>query len=121
MPLDDSIDLVELARDTHGFVGADLESLTKEAAMKTLRRYLPKIDLDSEEISQELIDTMIVTNEDFDLALHEISPSAMREVLVEVPNVSWDAVGGLETAKRELQESVEWPHLNFGILRLWAS
>ncbi len=112
MPLDDSIDLVELARDTHGFVGADLESLTKEAAMKTLRRYLPKIDLDSEEISEELIDTMIVTNEDFDLALHEISPSAMREVLVEVPNVSWDAVGGLETAKRELQESVEWPLTN---------
>ncbi len=112
MPLDDSIDLDDLARDTHGFVGADIESLTKEAAMKTLRRYLPEIDLDSEEISQDLIDTMIVTNEDFNLALQEIGPSAMREVLVEIPNVSWDEVGGLEDAKRDLRESVEWPLTN---------
>ena len=109
MPLSDSINLEDLSRETHGFVGADIESLTKEAAMKTLRRYLPEIDLDSDEIPPDLIESIIVTQEDFDQALQEVSPSAMREVLVEVPNVKWTSVGGLDDAKRDLKESVEWP------------
>ncbi|PSP83331.1 ATPase, partial [Halobacteriales archaeon QS_1_68_17] len=93
----------------HGFVGADIESLTKEAAMKALRRYLPEIDLDEEDIPPSLIDRMIIKRQDFRGALAEVSPSAMREVLVELPKVSWDDVGGLAEAKGQVQESVEWP------------
>ncbi|WP_158853217.1 CDC48 family AAA ATPase [Halorhabdus sp. CUG00001] len=109
MPLSDDVNLGRMAEDTHGFVGADIESLTKEAAMKALRRYLPEIDLDEEDIPPSLIDRMIIKRDDFKGALNEVSPSAMREVLVELPKVSWDHVGGLETAKNEVQESVEWP------------
>ncbi|PSP69937.1 ATPase [Halobacteriales archaeon QH_8_67_27] len=109
MPLSDDVTLGRLADETHGFVGADIESLTKEAAMKALRRYLPEIDLDEEDIPPSLIDRMIIKREDFRGALNEVSPSAMREVLVELPKVSWDDVGGLETAKGKVQESVEWP------------
>ncbi|WP_136689286.1 CDC48 family AAA ATPase [Halorhabdus amylolytica] len=109
MPLSDDVDLGRMAEDTHGFVGADIESLTKEAAMKALRRYLPEIDLDEKEVPPSLIDRMIIKREDFKGALNEVSPSAMREVLVELPKVSWDDVGGLQTAKSEVQESVEWP------------
>ncbi|WP_135663783.1 CDC48 family AAA ATPase [Halorhabdus rudnickae] len=109
MPLSDDVDLGRMAEDTHGFVGADIESLTKEAAMKALRRYLPEIDLDEEEVPPSLIDRMIIKRDDFKGALNEVSPSAMREVLVELPKVSWDDVGGLQTAKSEVQESVEWP------------
>ncbi|MDZ5809797.1 CDC48 family AAA ATPase [Halorubrum sp. AD140] len=109
MPLSDDVSLDHLADETHGFVGADIESLTKEAAMKALRRYLPEIDLDDEEVPPSLIDRMIVKRDDFSGALTEVEPSAMREVLVELPKISWDDVGGLDDAKGQVQESVEWP------------
>jgi transitional endoplasmic reticulum ATPase len=112
MPLSDDVSLPELADDTHGFVGADIESLTKEAAMKALRRYLPEIDLDKEDIPPELIERMIVRRDDFRGALNEVEPSAMREVLVELPKISWDDVGGLENATEDIKESVEWPLTN---------
>jgi transitional endoplasmic reticulum ATPase len=109
MPLSDDVNLSTLADDTHGFVGADIESLTKEAAMRALRRYLPEIDLDEEDIPPSLIDRMIVKRRDFKGALSEVEPSAMREVLVELPKVTWDDVGGLTDAKDNVKESVEWP------------
>ena len=109
MPLSDDVSLDHLADETHGFVGADIESLTKEAAMKALRRYLPEIDLDDEEVPPSLIDRMIVKRDDFSGALTEVEPSAMREVLVELPKISWDDVGGLNEAQQQVQESVEWP------------
>jgi transitional endoplasmic reticulum ATPase len=109
MPLSDDVSLDRMADETHGFVGADIESLTKEAAMKALRRYLPEIDLDEEDIPPSLIDRMIIKREDFKGALNEVSPSALREVLVELPKTSWDDVGGLTDAKGEVQEAVEWP------------
>ncbi|WP_144903084.1 CDC48 family AAA ATPase [Halobellus captivus] len=109
MPLSDDVSLDHLADETHGFVGADIESLTKEAAMKALRRYLPEIDLDEEDIPPSLIDRMIVKRQDFQGALADVEPSAMREVLVELPKVSWDDVGGLEDPKQTVKESVEWP------------
>jgi len=109
MPLSDDVSLERLAEETHGFVGADIESLTKEAAMRALRRYLPEIDLDEEDIPPSLIDRMIIKREDFQGALAEVEPSAMREVLVEIPKINWDHVGGLEEAKRDIKESIEWP------------
>ena len=109
MPLSDDVSLDHLADETHGFVGADIESLTKEAAMKALRRYLPEIDLDDEEVPPSLIDRMIVKRDDFGGALSEVEPSAMREVLVELPKISWEDVGGLSDAQQQVQESVEWP------------
>ncbi|GAB3033811.1 CDC48 family AAA ATPase [Natronobiforma cellulositropha] len=109
MPLSDDVSLSSLADETHGFVGADIESLTKEAAMKALRRYLPEIDLDEEDIPPSLIDRMIVKRQDFRGALNEVEPSAMREVLVELPKITWDDVGGLHEAKEQVKESVEWP------------
>lgn len=112
MPLSDDVSLSELADDTHGFVGADIESLTKEAAMRALRRYLPEINLDKEEVPPELIDRMIVKRGDFRGALGEVEPSAMREVLVELPKISWSDVGGLEDAIGDVKESVEWPLTN---------
>jgi len=108
MPLDDKVDLEEMADITHGFVGADLESLCKEAAMRVLRRVLPDIKGD-EEISKETLKKMIVTKSDFKEALKEVQPSALREVLVQVPDIKWDDIGGLQSAKQELQEAVEWP------------
>ena len=109
MPLSDDVSLDYLAGETHGFVGADIESLTKEAAMKALRRYLPEIDLDEEDIPPSLIDRMIVKRDDFHGALNEVEPSAMREVLVELPKITWDDVGGLDSPKQEVKEAVEWP------------
>jgi transitional endoplasmic reticulum ATPase len=109
MPLSDDVSLDHLADETHGFVGADIESLTKEAAMKALRRYLPEIDLDEEDIPPSLIDRMIVKRDDFGGALGEVEPSAMREVLVELPKITWDDVGGLEDPKQNVKEAVEWP------------
>ncbi len=109
MPLTEDIDLAKIAETTHGFVGADLSALTKESAMKAIRRYLPEINLDDEEIPQEILDEMTVMKEDVDNALREIEPSAMREVLVEIPHVSWDDIGGLDVARQELQEIIEWP------------
>jgi transitional endoplasmic reticulum ATPase len=110
MPKAEDVDLDDLADTTHGFVGADLEALAKEAAMKTLRRVIPKINLEEEEgIPQEVLEKLRVTRKDFREALKEVQPSAMREVLVEVPNVSWKDIGGLTKVKQELKEAVEWP------------
>jgi len=108
MPLDEKVDLDEIAETTHGFVGADLESLCKESAMRVLRRVMPDIKAD-EEIPKETLKKMIVKKSDFKEALKEIQPSALREVLVQVPDVKWEDIGGLENAKQELKESVEWP------------
>lgn len=108
MPLAEDVDLHKLASITHGFVGADLESLCKEAAMRVVRRIIPEIKND-EEIPEEVLKKIVVTNDDFKSALKEIQPSALREVLVQVPNVKWDDVGGLDDVKQELKEAVEWP------------
>ncbi|MCC7562514.1 MAG: CDC48 family AAA ATPase, partial [Methanobrevibacter arboriphilus] len=108
MPLDEGVDLDEIADTTHGFVGADLESLCKEAAMRVVRRILPEIKGD-EEIPKETLKKIIVKKDDFKEALKEIQPSALREVLVQIPDIGWDDIGGLENAKQELQEAVEWP------------
>jgi len=112
---DKIVDLERLASVTHGFVGADLEYLCKEAAMKTLRRNLPEIKLEEDRLSPETLDKLIVTMDDFEGALRDVMPSAMREVYLETPDVKWDDIGGLETVKKELQEAVEWP-LKYGDL-----
>jgi len=110
MPLDKKVNLEELSSITHGFVGADLEALTKEAAIGVLRKILPQMRLDGEEkIPQEILEKLIVKHEDFTDALKTVRPSAMREVLVETPNIEWKDVGGLDEVKKELQEAVEWP------------
>ena len=108
MPLK-KVDLNKIASVTHGFVGADLESLSKEAAMNVLRKHLHKIKLDEEEIPKEVLEKLIVRQEDFIDSLKIVRPSAMREVLVETPNVEWGMVGGLGKVKEELKEAVEWP------------
>jgi transitional endoplasmic reticulum ATPase len=112
MPLAKDVDLRRLSEITHGYTGADIAALCREAAMKALRRYLPEINLEEERIPPEVLDKMEVRMEDFMAAYREITPTAMREVYVEVPNVHWDDIGGLEEAKRELRESVEWPIKN---------
>src|SRR3989442_1395228 len=109
MPLAEDVDLKRLADVTHGFVGADLEGLAKEAAIRALRRILPEINLEAENIPADILNKIIVTMADFQEALKEVEPSAMREVLVEVPDVKWNDVGGLENVKEELREAVEWP------------
>jgi len=109
MPLDTDVDQDRVAAVTHGFVGADLEYLCKEAAMKCLRRLLPELNLEDEKISVETLNKLIITMNDFDFALKDALPSAMREVYLEVPDVKWIEIGGLEDIKRELQEAVEWP------------
>jgi len=109
MPLAKDVNLKDISSLTHGFVGADLESLTKEAAMNVLRKNLSKIKLDEEEIPKEVLKQLIVYQKDFKDALRVVRPSAMREVLVETPNVGWEQVGGLDTIKQELKEAVEWP------------
>ena len=109
MPIDEKVDLKQISKTTHGFVGADLEVLSKEAAMRSLRRILPEIDLDEDKISSEILQRIQITSEDFRDALKEVRPSALREVQVQIPNVSWDDVGGLDQLKEELREAVEWP------------
>ena len=109
MPIDEKVDLKQISKTTHGFVGADLEVLSKEAAMRSLRRILPEIDLDEDKISSEILQKIQITSEDFRDALKEVRPSALREVQVQIPNVSWDDVGGLDQLKEELREAVEWP------------
>ena len=110
MPLTKDVKLEDLASVTHGFVGADLEALAKEAAMVVLRGLLPQMKLDEEEkIPQHLLDKLKIHSSDFTEALKVVRPSAMREVLVETPNINWNDVGGLEDVKRELREAVEWP------------
>jgi transitional endoplasmic reticulum ATPase len=109
MPLTPDVDLERLAAVTHGFVGADTEYLCKEAAMKTLRRMLPVLKLGEERLSPEVLDKLIVTMSDFEEALKDVMPSAMREVYLETPDVKWADIGGLDEVKKELQEAVEWP------------
>jgi transitional endoplasmic reticulum ATPase len=109
MPLAEDVDLSGVAKITHGYTGADLEALSRESAMKALRRYLPQIDLEEKRIPHEVLDTMEVNQQDIRDAFREITPTAMREVYVESPNIHWDAVGGLEDVKESLKEAVEWP------------
>ena len=108
MPLAEDVDLDKISTTTHGFVGADLESLFKEAAMRVVRRILPEIQND-EEIPKEVMEKIVVTGDDFKNAQKEIQPSALREVLVQIPDIKWDDIGGLEDVKQELKEAVEWP------------
>ena len=109
MPLSDDVNLEKIAAISHGYVGADLEYLCKEAAMKCLRRLLPELNLEDEKLPPETLDKLIVNGDDYQNALREVTPSGMREVFIENPDVKWDEVGGLENVKRELQEAVEWP------------
>jgi transitional endoplasmic reticulum ATPase len=109
MPLAKDVNQQKLADVTHGFVGADLAALAREAGMRSLRRVLPELDLEVEAIPVELLNKIEVNNDDFLEALREMEPSAMREVMVESPDVKWDDIGGLSQVKQELVESVEWP------------
>ncbi|HLN34962.1 MAG TPA: CDC48 family AAA ATPase [Nitrososphaeraceae archaeon] len=109
MPLSKDVELEKLASMSHGFVGADLHALAKEAAMRSLRKVLPEIDLATESIPSETLKKIVVTMQDFLEVIKEMEPSALREVFVEVPDVKWDDIGGLTTIKQELQEAVEWP------------
>ncbi len=109
MPIADDFDVDWVLENSYGFVGADLAALVRESAMKALRRYLPEIDLDEETIPPEVLEKMEVRMDDFRLAIREIEPSALREIYVEIPDVSWDSVGGLTEIKDRLKESVEWP------------
>ena len=112
MPLTEGVDLKKLAAMTHGYTGADLAALGRETAMKALRRYLPEINLEEERIPPSVLEKMEIRMEDFTHAYKEITPTAMREVYIEVPTVHWDQVGGLEDVKEELKEAVEWPLKN---------
>ncbi len=109
MPLAEDVDLTKLAATTHGFVGADLAALAREAAMQALRRALPHVDPESGDIPPDVLNNLFVSQSDFDLAMAEVSPSALREVLVEKPNVKWEDVGGLERVKAQLSEAIEAP------------
>src|SRR6187200_612600 len=109
MPLDTDVEQDRVAAVTHGFVGADLEYLCKEAAMKCLRRLLPELNLEDEKLAPEVLNKLIVMRNDFEGAIKDVMPSALREVYLEPPDVSWEDIGGLEEVKRQLQEAVEWP------------
>jgi transitional endoplasmic reticulum ATPase len=109
MPLTEDVNLESIAKVTHGFVGADLEALSKEAAMRSLRRILPEINLEQPKIPAEILNKIKITKQDFDEALRDVQPSAMREVLVQRPNVEWEDIGGLQQVKEELAEAIEWP------------
>jgi transitional endoplasmic reticulum ATPase len=109
MPLADDVNLDKISAVSHGYVGADLEYLCKEAAMKCLRRLLPELNLEDEKIPPETLDKLIVNGEDYQKALVEVTPSGMREVFIENPDIKWEEIGGLVEVKRELQEAVEWP------------
>ena len=113
MPLAADVGLEELAGITHGYVGADLAALCKEAALRALRRVLPDIDLEVEQIPLEVLNRLAVTRDDFLHAYREMEPSTLREVLIEKPNVHWDDIGGLDEVKQALRETVEWP-LKYG-------
>ncbi len=109
MPLTEDVNLEKISAISHGYVGADLEYLCKEAAMKCLRRLLPEINLADEKIPTETLEKLIVNGEDYQFAFREVTPAGMREVYIEKPDIKWDEVGGLENVKHELQEAVEWP------------
>lgn len=117
MPRAKDVDLEKLANITHGYTGADVSALSREAAMKALRRYLPKISLDEKQIPSEILEKMKVQMEDFIDAYREITPTAMREVYIEVTTTSWSDIGGLEDVKSQLKESVEWPIKNPGMFK----
>jgi transitional endoplasmic reticulum ATPase len=112
MPLDVDVDLARISDITHGYTGADLEALCRESAMKALRRYLPQINLEEKRIPHEVLDQMVVNQKDIRDGFREVTPTAMREVYIESPNIPWDAVGGLEGVKDNLREAVEWPLKN---------
>jgi len=113
MPLEKSVNLDTLAAKTHGFVGADIAALSREAAMNVLRKILPELKLEEDEpIPQEVLEKLVIKGMDFEEALKVVRPSAMREVLVETPNISWEDIGGLEKTKQALREAVEWPIQN---------
>ena len=109
MPLAKDVDLDKIAEITHGFSGADLAALCKEAAIRALRRILPEINLEADKIPAEILNKIEVTEKDFYDAFKSMSPSALREVVIETPNVHWDDIGGLEDVKQKLKEAVEWP------------
>ena len=109
MPISDDFEVDWLLDNSYGFVGADISALVRESAMKALRRYLPELDLDEEQIPPEVLEKMEVRMSDFRQAIKEIEPSALREIYLEIPEVSWDQVGGLEEVKERLKESIEWP------------
>ncbi|HRU81808.1 MAG TPA: CDC48 family AAA ATPase, partial [Candidatus Methanomethylicus sp.] len=109
MPLAKDVDLKRLAGITHGFVGADLAALGRESAMKSLRRYMPQIDLQQERVPEEILEKLEIIMDDFMNAFREVTPSELREVYVEIPNVKWNDIGGLEGIKQELVEAIEWP------------
>ncbi len=109
MPLEQDIDLKFYSKVTHGFVGADLEMVAKEAAMRSLRRIIPQINLKESKIPIDILNKIKITSQDFDDALREVHPSAMREVLVQKPNIEWKDIGGLDNVKEELKEAIEWP------------
>jgi transitional endoplasmic reticulum ATPase len=115
MPLAEDVDLKKLSEITHGYTGADLSALCRETAMKALRRYLPQINLEDERIPPSVLEKMEVKMQDFTEAYKEVTPTAMREVYIEVPTVHWDDIGGLEDVKQELKEAVEWPIKNPGM------
>ncbi|GGN39969.1 ATPase AAA [Novosphingobium indicum] len=112
MPLGDKVDLKELARTTHGFVGADIAALSREAAIEAVRRIMPQIDLEARTIPPEVLENLSVTREDFIEALKRVQPSAMREVMVQVPNIGWSDIGGLDDAQLKLREGIELPLKN---------
>lgn len=112
MPLGEGVDLKELARTTHGFVGADLAALTREAAIDAVRRIMPKLDLEARTIPPEVLDSLSVERDDFVAALKRVQPSAMREVMVQVPNIGWADIGGLDEAQLKLREGIELPLKN---------
>src|SRR5918992_960062 len=109
MPLSEDVNLEKLADISHGFVGADLQALAREAAIRALRRVLPQIDLSAESVPGETLNQIIVKMDDFTDVIKEMEPSAMREVFVEVPDIKWENIGGLNEVKQELREAVEWP------------
>ncbi|MBE0521995.1 MAG: CDC48 family AAA ATPase [Candidatus Methanoperedenaceae archaeon] len=109
MPLEEDVSLDDLSSRTYGYVGADIAALCREAAMNSLRRILPEIDLEQKEIPKEILDKLAILRSDFEDVMKEIQPSALREILFEVPNVTWDDIGGLENVKCLLKEAVEWP------------
>ena len=109
MPLAKNVDINKIADRSHGFVGSDLQLLAKEAAMRAIRRILPEIDLTAESIPSDVLKKIQVDMDDFTTVLNEMEPSAMREVFVEIPNVRWSDIGGLEELKQELRETIEWP------------
>nr|WP_159647975.1 CDC48 family AAA ATPase [Sphingorhabdus sp. 109] len=112
MPLEKSVDLKELARTTYGFVGADLAALTREAAIEAVRRIMPKLDLESETVPPEVLEELVVQRHDFVEALKRVQPSAMREVMVQAPDVRWEDIGGLDEAQMRLKEGIELPMKN---------